>query len=212
MSSLLAYDKSVYDKIHALYDEVIFGSPDEIFKINAKNHKGKVLMPFIGLWRVPDFSVNRELFNDSYVRYGPVRSTIGTPKNLEYPNQKVSMQGIPVSLQYQVDIYSIKRDYCDGLAAELMLEFFQNPWVNVIQKDMGDFVQQFNIDMEDSVVDNTSISEFDETNRFYRLTITLNMPSAVIYKISDIPRIEKAEVFFDIGNSGKDNMIVYEES
>jgi hypothetical protein len=210
MSSLLAYDKGVYEKIKALYPEVFFAAPEEHFAINARYHNGKVLMPFIGLWRMPDFNVNRELYNDSYVRRGPIRPTVGTSKNLEYPNQRVNMQGIPVSLQYQLDIYAVKRDHCDGLAAELTLEFFQNPWVNVIQKDMGDeFVQQFNLDMEDSIVDNTSISEFDETNRFYRLTITLNMPSAVIYKISDMTSIEKVEISYglldtDLADDSKD--------
>lgn len=200
MSSLLAYDKAVFDKVKVLYDETIFAAPEDHFSVNAKRHKGKVLMPFIGLWRLPDFTVNRELYNDSYVRRGPVRPTIGNRPNLEYPNQRVNMQGIPVSLQYQLDVYAIKRDHCDGLAAELTLEFFQNPWVNVHQPDMGDFIQQFNLDLEDSIVDNTSISEFDETNRFYRLTLTLNMPSAVIYKISDMTTIDRVEIDFDLEN------------
>jgi hypothetical protein len=149
---------------------------------------------------MPDFNINRDLYNDSYVRRGPVRSTMGKNPSLEYPNKKVAMQGVPVSLQYQLDVYAMKRDVCDGLAAELVLEMCQNPWVNVFQKDMGeDFVQGFNIDVDDNISDNTSISEFDETNRFYRLTLTLNMPSAVIYKISDIQQpIEKIEVAFDI--------------
>lgn len=197
MSSLLQYDKGVFQKMKALYDEVYFAAPEEAMKVNAKAHKGKVMMPFIAVWRMPDFTVNREMYNDSYVRRGPTRMTKG--KDLEYPNRKVQMHGIPVSLQYQVDVYATKRDVCDGLMAEIVLEMYENPWVNVKQSDMGDFIQQFNLDIDDSITDNTSISEFEDTNRFYRLTATLNMQEAVIYRISNtIDEINKVEVVFDM--------------
>lgn len=196
MSNLLAYDRSVFNKIHSLYDEVFFAAPEEVFKANAKSHRGKIMMPFIGLWRLPDFSVDKTTYNDSYVRKGPIRATRGS--GVEYPNQKVAMHGLPVSLQYQVDIYAIQREVCDGLASELLLEMYENPWVDVTLPDMGDFVQQFNIDVDDNVTDNSSITEFDETNRFYRLTLTLNMPSAVIYRIGKMNKIEKAEIDFII--------------
>ena len=198
MSSLLNYDRGVYQKLHELYDEVYFAAPEEQFKKNAKAHKGKVMMPFIGVWRLPDFTVNREMYNDSYVRRGPTKMTLGSNTGIEFPNQKVAMHGLPVSLQYQVDVYATKRDVCDGLMAEIVLEMYENPWVNIHQKDMGDFIQQFNLDIDDNISDNTSITEFDETNRFYRLTATLNMSEAVIYRISGIPKeIEKVEVSLD---------------
>lgn len=197
MSSLLQYDKGVFQKMKALYDEVYFAAPEEVMKVNAKAHKGKVMMPFIAVWRMPDFTVNREMYNDSYVRRGPTRMTKG--KDIEYPNKKVQMHGIPVSLQYQVDVYATRRDVCDGLMAEIILEMYENPWVNVKQSDMGDFIQQFNLDIDDSITDNTSISEFEDTNRFYRLTATLNMQEAVIYRISNtIDEINKIEVVFDM--------------
>ena len=195
MSSLLNYDKAVYKKIKNLYPEVIFAAPENVFSENAKAHDGKVLLPFFGIWRLPDFTVNRDLYNDSYVRRGQARMSRGS--DIEYPNQPVAMHGLPVSLQYQVDIYAHKRDVCDGLAAELLLEIYENPWVDVHQTDMGDFMQQFNIDIDDNIVDNTSISEFSETNRFYRLTATLNMASAVIYRISNVHMLDKIEVSLD---------------
>ena len=201
MSSLLNYDRGVFQKMKALFDECFYASPEEVMKVNAKAHKGKIMMPFIGVWRLPDFSVNRDMYNDSYVRHGPTKRTLGEKADIEFPNQKVQMHGIPVSLQYQVDVYATKRDVCDGLMAEIVLEMYENPWVNIVQKDMGDFIQQFNLDIDDNISDNTSISEFGDTNRFYRLTATLNMSEAVIYRISDITKeIEKVEFSIDLGD------------
>lgn len=203
MSSLLQYDIAVYQKMKALYDETFFAAPEEVMKVNAKSHKGKVIMPFIAVWRLPDFTINKSMYNDSYVRRGPAARTKGT--NTEFPNAKVNMHGVPVSMQYQVDVYATKRDVCDGLMAEIVLEMLENPWVNVKQSDMGDFIQQFNIDIDDSITDNTSISEFEDTNRFYRLTATLEMQEAVIYRISDITKdINKVEVSIDFDSSLED--------
>ena len=205
-STLLCYDRAVFKKIHKLYDEVIYAAPEECFKVNAKAHKGRVLLPFISLWRMPDFSVNRDMYNDSYVRKGPRRMS---SSNTEFPNQYVQMHGLPVTLQYQLDVYATKRDVCDGLMAEIVLEMYENPWVDVEQKGMGDnWIQQFNIDIDDNISDNTSISEFDESNRFYRLTATLEMPEALIHRIDrSKPSIEKVEVAYEFDNTIVDDIV-----
>ena len=65
-SPLFPYDKAVYDLVHSLYDNVYYGSPDEIFSINAKRNNGKVTLPFISVYRLPDFSLNLDLANDSF--------------------------------------------------------------------------------------------------------------------------------------------------
>ena len=42
-NSMFQYDLAMYNRIHAMYPEVIFSSPEECFKVNAKQHGGKVL-------------------------------------------------------------------------------------------------------------------------------------------------------------------------
>ena len=195
-NSLMNYDKAMYKKVHNLMDEVVFSSPEESFKVNAKNHKGKVRMPFISIWRLPDFSVNKGMYNDSYVRRGPVDKGL---RGSEFPNSYINLHGLPVSLQYQLDVYATKRDVCDGLATELLLEMYENPYLDVIQTDIGEeFVQQFNLEVEDNVSDNTSITEFDETNRFYRLSLTVDIPEAVIYRIDKRNTIDYIDFKLDV--------------
>lgn len=210
-SPLFQYDQAVYNLIHSLYDVVVFASPEECFSRNAKMHKGKVVMPFISIWRLPDFSINTEMANDSFLRRGyPSRTTASN--GIEFPNQRVAMHGLPVTLQYQLDVYATKRDVCDGLTAELMMYLKENPWINVQIMDMGEKVVQFNFDLEDSVMDNTDISGFDETNRFYRLTLTANITEAVIYRIDTYEKVQKVYLDYNTMVTGETDEQPYTES
>lgn len=181
--SLFYYDKAMFAKIKALYPETFFAAPEDAFSVNAKNHSGtKVVMPFISVWRLPDLSINAEYLNDSMVRQGKFMrpQTHGNPEfgGTSY----VSAHGLPVTLQYQIDVYATKRQICDGLAAELALEFYEKPYVDV-KIDSIDRVVQFNVDLDSSISDNSDISSFDETGRFYRLTLTAEIQSAYIYRV-----------------------------
>ena len=69
-SPFFQYDKALYDLVHSLYRYCYYGSPDEILEINALKNNGKVVLPFIGVYRLPDFSINSEMTNDSFLRRG----------------------------------------------------------------------------------------------------------------------------------------------
>lgn len=201
-SPLFQYDKAVYDLIHGLYDEVFNGPPDEIMSINAKKHNGKVVLPFIGVYRLPDFNINTDYYNDSRVRRGYHGKT--TDSDIEFPNQMVAMYGLDVTLQYQIDVYAHKRDVCDGLTAELMMFLKQNPYVNVQIMDMGEVVKEFNFDLDENVTDNTEIGDFSESGRLYRLTLNASITDALIYKIDRYNRVDKIYVnFHDMSESSK---------
>ena len=100
-------------------------------------NNGKVVLPFIGVYRLPDFSINSEMTNDSFLRRG-YRMATSDDSQIEFKNQKVAMHGLPVTLEYQLDVYAMKRDVCDGLTAELLMFLRENPWINVQIMDMGE--------------------------------------------------------------------------
>jgi hypothetical protein len=202
--SLLDYDKALFDKIKGIYDEVIFASPDEAFKINASQHDGRVLMPFISVWRLPEFAINRMTYNDSRVRAGDrLRFVDNTQKNL---------RGVPVTLTYQVDIYSNKRNSCDGITSELVLHLLENPYVNVCFGGGEEpFVQQFELVVSDNINDNTNISDFEDTGRSYRLTVEAVFNEAIIYRVDKdyAPLVEK--VLVDIRDLDTTNLVQHFE-
>lgn len=200
-SPLFPYDKAVYDLIRALFPKAYYGSPDEIFSINAKKNKGKVVVPFIGVYRLPDFSINTEMFNDSFLRKGwPAK----TPENkdIEFPGQRVQMRGLPVTLEYQLDIYATKRDVCDGVTSELMMYLKAHPYIVIEVPDTGGRLQEFSFDLQESVSDNTDITGFSESNRIYRLTLTADITEAVIYRITNLKK-QINEVSLDLYDSSE---------
>jgi len=194
--SLYDYDKAMYVKICGTYDEVIFASPDEAFKINAFQHDGRVIMPFISVYRLAEFAINRITYSDVRVRDGaPTR--LGN--SMSSPLRKA--RGVPVTLTYQMDVYSNKRATCDGIAAELLLNLLEYPFVDVniaIEGVEGGMKQQFEFTVTDNVTDNTSISEFEDAGRIFRLTIEVVLNDAIIYRIdkTNVKLVEK--VLIDI--------------
>jgi hypothetical protein len=196
--SLIYYDKALYNKICGVYEEVIFSSPEEAFKTNAGQHDGRVLMPFISCWRLPEFSINRTTYNDVRVRKG---SGIRLGEAANSPSRNI--KGVPVTLTYQIDIYSNKRVTCDGIAAELLLLMLESPYIDVVIPEIN-LTQQFELVISDNVNDNTSISEFEDTGRIYRLTIEAILNDAIIYRINkyDSKLVEK--VLVDISVNQED--------
>lgn len=112
-SPLYQYDLAMYDRIHSLYDEVFFADVDEQFITNAREHQGKIVMPFIGISRLPDFSINYEFYNDSQVRRGWTNQKAKDEDGVEFRGKRVMVHSLPVMLQYQIDVYATKRDVCD---------------------------------------------------------------------------------------------------
>lgn len=179
--SLFDFDKALFQKIRCVYDEVIFGSPDEAFKINASMHGGRVVMPFVSVWRLSNFDISRPTYNDPRVRDG---AHIRFGSGVEAPVRHA--RALPVTLYYQIDVYSNKRTTCDGIAAELALFMMEYPWVDVRTPVDGitkGLLQQHAVTLNDSISDNTSISDFEDTGRIYRLTLDATIPEALIYRI-----------------------------
>jgi hypothetical protein len=183
---------------------VIFASPDEAFKINASQHGGQVLMPFVSVWRMPEFAINRAQYNDVRVRYG---------ESLRLADSNIrKARGVPVTLTYQIDVYSNKRITCDGIASELLLNFLESPFVNVRFNFFGvTFEQQFEMVTSDNVSDNTNISDFEDTGRIYRLTIEVLLSEAIIYRVDGFDSKLVEKVLVDIKDIDTESIFDYLE-
>lgn len=205
-NGLFDYDLAMYKRLRMLWDETLFASPEEHFVVNAKRHKGKIVLPFIGVWRLPDFNIDREMLNDPGLRGGYTAAKTRS-HDVEFPMQRVAMHSLPVTIQYQIDVYAIKRDVCDGITAELMMEFMERPWLSVEQTDMGGRPCEYHLILDDSVTDNSDISSFDETNRFYRLTLTVTVDPAQLLRIDNFKDIDKVSIDYVDFTGDKENWI-----
>jgi len=192
---LMPYDKALFHRFKDLYDETYFiDTYESAMSINAKAHKGKVILPMISIYRMGDYTVATDVINDWAVRAG-YRNTV--QGKAEFENYRIAMHTLPVTLTYQIDVWATRRDVVDGITAELLMEFRERPHFKTRIQDMGlkEIPIEFDFQLEDSVVDNTSITEFDDTGRYYRFTLTGNVPSAAIFRIDIFDRIDKEEFY-----------------
>jgi hypothetical protein len=79
----------------------------------------------------------------------------------------------------------------------------ESPYIDVVIPEIN-LTQQFELVISDNVNDNTSISEFEDTGRIYRLTIEAILNDAIIYRINkyDSKLVEK--VLVDISVNQED--------
>ena len=188
---LFPYDKAIFKMLKQLFDEVYYvDTYENALQVNAKAHEGKILMPFISLYRLGDYSIALEAYNDWAVRSG-YRNTV--QGKAEFEDKRIAMHTLPVTLQYQIDVWATRRDVVDGITAELLMEFKEHPHFKAKIQDMGQeqTLTEFDFLIDDSVVDNSGITEFEDTGRFYRLTLTGTVPMAAIFRVDVFSRIDK---------------------
>ena len=204
VNPLFQYDKAIFKMLKKLYDEVYYvDTYENAFKLNAKAHQGKVVLPMISVYRLGDYSIAMEAYNDWAVRQGFHSNVMG---RAEFPNQRVAAHTLPVTLQYQIDVWATRRDVVDGLTAELLMEFKEHPHFSANIQDLGLQAPKVEFDflIDENVTDNSGITEFEDTGRYYRLTLTGTVPMAAIFRIDIFNRIEKETITFtDFIEEGK---------
>lgn len=206
-NAMMPYDISIFKMLKGLMDEVFFiDTYENAFQVNARAHKGKIILPMITVYRLGDFNVATEMINDLAIRQGYSRMTHG---RAEFSNQMVKVHSVPVTLQYQIDVWATRRDVCDGIAAELMIEFKEHPHFTVDIPDLGDEKHpiEFDFQVDDSVTDNTSITDFDDSGRIYRLTFTGIVPSALLTRVDTFHRIDYVEIETTVQTDSAGNTI-----
>ena len=194
---LFPYDKAIFKMLKNLFSETYFvDTAESAFKINAKAHAGKIVLPMITVYRLGDYNIATEAYNDWSVRSGHIRTVKG---KAEFEDLRVAMHTLPVSLTYQIDVYATRRDVVDGITAELLMEFKEHPHFEAKLQDIGLEQQKVEFDflIDDNVVDNSSITEFEDTGRFYRLTLNGLVPMAAIFRVDIFNRLEKEEITFE---------------
>lgn len=177
--SLELYDVAVTNKVKGVFKNSLFGSPDEIFKVVASRPEngGRVLMPFIGIWRNPDMTINRNLFSDPGLMHGR-RFNIG--ENIEEPIKY--MKSIPMQVNYMFDVYAIDRYMCDILLTKLLFNLMRYPIINIVVPESGESLD-FTLLVQDNVTDNSSIGDFQDSGRYYRMTCEATIDNVLVYDV-----------------------------
>lgn len=152
------YDKSLTDKLKAVFGNVVYCATDEaLSRCKKSNESGALKLPLISVYRIGNEWTNDISYPELW--QGRVNSE-GTRRVLAFS----------IDVTYQIDIWSTDRITCDGILCDLIFYLLDNPnlVIEVPNYDIEDF--SVRITGLDTDIDTSS---FGETGRLYRNIITL---------------------------------------
>lgn len=152
------YDKSLTDKLKAVFGNVVYCSTDEaLSRCEKSNESGVLKLPLISVYRISNEWTNDVNFNEMW--QGRVNFE-GTKRALSFS----------IDVIYQIDIWSSDRISCDGILCDLIFYILDNPNLVIEVPNYGTEDFSVRITGLDSDIDTSS---FGETGRLYRNIITL---------------------------------------
>lgn len=171
MNSLKLYDISLTSKLKSIFTNVTYASPDEALE-SSSDDKSDINFPMISLYRLD----NPPIFTERYNNPSAFRGRMNSYTQSGYRN----IMTLPVNLSYQIDLWSSTRDELDTMYCELLFYLVRYPNIE-INIDSG--THNFPINITDA----ESLMDFDDENssRTYRMSITLEVPDAVLFYLKD---------------------------
>lgn len=169
--SVYLYDKSLVKSLREVTGDnrIHIIEPDKSISFLAQTDRDKVMFPAIVLSR-------------------------GTVSLQEYQNQVVALKGqtakvddesfvvkaqlIPIRIEWNIDIFAVDRFTCDEIVRELVFYFITNPrFIVEVPYQLG-ITQNFDVFLEDEIVDNSDLIEFDNRGECFRETLTIYTENA----------------------------------
>lgn len=168
------YDEAIINKFNELFDQQVFIIPPErAHEVQAQLNKDDVKFPLISLDR-RGFTIRKSDMNWS--------STImGVPDSISSDNLANIMHIIPISIEYQLDVYTIDRVSCDEILRELIFYFTLHPTLMVKIPYGLDNEHHFNLFFNDNIEDNSDTVEHVNKGVLYRYTATLYTDDAYLF-------------------------------
>lgn len=192
------YDKALVDKFKKWVSntQVQVTGPDETrrkFQIQLDNQNDDpIKLPLIAISRLP--SVNILSTNKKPLSYDGAKTDLTEEKGSE-------LNGIPINISYQLDIYTRYLEEADEYAREFIFNIINYPKLKIeIPYNNARIEHVSNIRLNGELQDNSDISERLIPGQFTRFTIPLNIDDAYLfdYKIKDTAKIEVDSVTIEL--------------
>lgn len=179
--SLDLYDKALYKKISEVFPNVINSAEESVFdnlsegktNINTKEKQDevpKVMFPLISFWRTGN---PPNMLGDGEGNY----SSILRGRYIEIKEKRVRV--FPISITYQLSIWSDRRKEVDDIYREFLMMFFvDNPYLKVEVEE--EYIEEFSLQLIDSTT-NIDTTSFLEKGRLYRQDIIIELPNAKLF-------------------------------
>lgn len=172
--------------------------PDEskrLFEINADDTQDKPFqLPYVALSRSKDINLdlnikNSKSFDGLILNKKIWDETTRTWKIINDKGITAHLNVIPITLSYQLDIYTKTADECDEYVRQFLFKLINNPviYIEIPYNDSvyGDITLQHiaNIRVLETVSDTTDIAEHLYAGQFTRWSIQLELQDAFLFNI-----------------------------
>lgn len=108
----------------------------------------------------------------------------------------IQLDAVPISITYQLDIYTRHFDEGDELLRELIFKIINNPQLTItLPYNNQNLIQVCAMKMQGQVEDTSSVSERLFSGQFTRWTLRLNIDGAYLYSI---PYVDNVKVDYEL--------------
>lgn len=183
------YDDAIIENFRKVFnDDRIYILPvEDAFRFVSQLNRDDVKFPLISTTRLGVTILSSEV-NQAQKMTGHLVRRDGF-------NNNVFAQSIPIRIEYQLDIFTVDRRTCDEITRELIFYFYQHPTL-VAHFDYGlDIDHNFNLFLNDDVVDNSDTLEHVNKGVKFRNTLTFYTDDARLVRSKKFTQGEiKADV------------------
>lgn len=160
------YDKAIIENFQKLFNtgNVHILPVEDALRFTSQLNRDDVEFPLISTTRLGITILSSEV--------NQAQKTTGHLVRRDGYNNNVFAQSIPIRIEYQLDIFTVERWACDEITRELIFYFYQHPTL-VAHFDYGlNIEHNFNLFLNDDIVDNSDTIEHVNTGVKFRNTLT----------------------------------------
>lgn len=190
------YDNAIIEDLRQLIqdDRIHILPPDNLFRLLARTENDEIEFPAISItrrgWSISDSHPQMMKFD-------------GTLLEVDKEGKKYTrLQAIPISISYQMDIWTKTRLENDSIMRELIFYYSTHPTLNVdIPYDNKVYYHKFNIFFNSDIEDNSDIVSHINRGEYFRQTISFYTDDAYLWKSSSRgPTTVDASIFDNYNN------------
>lgn len=197
--SLTLYDKAIVNKIKKWINDPNVTITDDtetrrvfMYESDVNNDK-PISLPIVAIRRLsPITIINTTRTPMSYNGY----------KVEKTEDKSMELNAIPISIDYQLDIYTRHLEEASEYIREFIFNFVNFPSIEIeVPYNDSHLIQEATINLNPNIEDNSSVPERIIAGQFSRFTLSFNIPNAYLYnvKVRDNYKVNvTTEVKYDI--------------
>lgn len=180
--SVYLYDEALINRIRTVIQDkkVHIITPEKMFTKSNDKHDAP---------KFPAVSIYRPSYNLSTLRRTITGYRVGQSDYDEVSARIYSTKTLPISINYQVDVWTRKREQNDEFVRELLWFFTLFPQHKIIIT-YEDFERAitFNAFLGEEIIDNSDINNFENYGQYYRSTFNLTVDEAQLFMVDTTPK------------------------